>query len=234
MSSPLLKQNQKFKERNPTCTKVQSTTKPNVKNPRNPTISRTTITVGFDERNKRKSGGILGEGGAVWKMAAASLHDDVLLDSEERHERAPPCAYAYDDSLVGSAASARGYGIAAQVSCWWDATGGRNGGAERTVWGTVLEMERFNNHAGKEDQGAIALVLDLAKAFERVSLQSCGHGRRISSSAGISCVCHAAVLNTGEGCSSKIARRNRSRPSRPFSLGQSEVACSCALCCRTL
>ena len=49
-------------------------------------------------------------------MAAASLHDDVLLDSEERHERAPPCAYAYDDSLVGSPAGTRGCGIAAQVS----------------------------------------------------------------------------------------------------------------------
>ena len=30
--------------------------------------------------------GVLGEGGAEWKMAATSLHDDVLLDSEERYE----------------------------------------------------------------------------------------------------------------------------------------------------
>ena len=28
---------------------------------------------------------VLGEGGAEWRMAAISLHDDVL-DSEERHE----------------------------------------------------------------------------------------------------------------------------------------------------
>ena len=33
-----------------------------------------------------------------------------------------------------------------------------------------MEMERFNGKAKAEDQGAVALVLDLAKAFERVSL----------------------------------------------------------------
>ena len=52
----------------------------------------------------------------------------------------------------------------------WRATDGRKGGAERTVWGTLLEMESFNDHAEERDQGATALVLDLAKAFERVSL----------------------------------------------------------------
>ena len=44
------------------------------------------------------------------------------------------------------------------------------GGAERTVWETLLEMERINDQASERDQGGIALVLDLAKAFERVSL----------------------------------------------------------------
>ena len=34
----------------------------------------------------------------------------------------------------------------------------------------LLEMERFEYRAGEEDQGAVALVLYLAKAFERVSL----------------------------------------------------------------
>ena len=29
---------------------------------------------------------VVGEGGAEWKMAATSMHDDVLLDSEECHE----------------------------------------------------------------------------------------------------------------------------------------------------
>ena len=33
-----------------------------------------------------------------------------------------------------------------------------------------MEMERFNGKAMEEDQGAVASVLDLAKAFERVSL----------------------------------------------------------------
>ena len=34
----------------------------------------------------------------------------------------------------------------------------------------LMEMERFKGKAEEEDQGASALVLDLAKAFERVSL----------------------------------------------------------------
>ena len=52
----------------------------------------------------------------------------------------------------------------------WDATNGRNGGAERIVWATLLDMERIKNCAGERDQGAIALVLHLSKAFERVGL----------------------------------------------------------------
>ena len=40
-----------------------------------------------------------GEGGAMWEMAAASVHHDVLLYSQERHERVSHCASA-DDSLV--------------------------------------------------------------------------------------------------------------------------------------
>ena len=38
------------------------------------------------------------------------------------------------------------------------------------MWEVLKEMERFNGNAKEEDQGAVALVLDLAKAFERVSL----------------------------------------------------------------
>ena len=38
------------------------------------------------------------------------------------------------------------------------------------MWQILLEMERFNGKAKEEDQGALALVLDLAKALERVSL----------------------------------------------------------------
>ena len=32
-----------------------------------------------------------------------------------------------------------------------------------------MDMERFKYREGEKDQGAVALVLDLAKAFERVS-----------------------------------------------------------------
>ena len=52
----------------------------------------------------------------------------------------------------------------------WDATDGRNRGAQRTVWEVLMEMERFIGKAKAEDQGAVALVLDLAKALERVRL----------------------------------------------------------------
>ena len=48
---------------------------------------------------------------------------------------------------------------------------GRNGGAQQTVLEMLMEMERFNGRAEAEEQGAVALVLDLAKAFERVSLR---------------------------------------------------------------
>ena len=50
----------------------------------------------------------------------------------------------------------------------WDAADGRHGGAQRTVWEVLMETERFYGKAKEEDQGAVALVLDLAKAFEPV------------------------------------------------------------------
>ena len=66
---------------------------------------------------------------------------------------------------------------ASEVAKWqqryrieWDATEDRSGGAQRTVWKILMVMERFNHRAGEEDQGKVALVLDLTKAFERVSL----------------------------------------------------------------
>ena len=75
------------------------------------------IAVGFDESNKRRSGGILGEGGTVWEMAATSLHNDVLLDFEECHEGAAHGAHVHDDSLVESLARARGCEMAVKRSC---------------------------------------------------------------------------------------------------------------------
>ena len=53
---------------------------------------------------------------------------------------------------------------------WWEALRapeGRNGGAQHTVWEVLMEMERFYGRAKAE---AVVLVLDLAKAFERVTL----------------------------------------------------------------
>ena len=67
--------------------------------------------------------------------------------------------------------------IAPEVEKWqqkyradWDATDGRNGGARQTEWTFLMEVGRFSANAKGEDQGAVALVLDLAKAFESVSL----------------------------------------------------------------
>ena len=63
----------------------------------------------------------------------------------------------------------------------WDASDGRNGGAARKVWGSLLETERFDFRTGEKDQGANTLVLDLAYAFERVNqAQLFGLWRRIS------------------------------------------------------
>ena len=66
---------------------------------------------------------------------------------------------------------------ASEVAKWqqkycvdWDATDGRNGGGQRTVWEVLMKMERYKFCAGEEGWEAVALVLDLAKAFERVSL----------------------------------------------------------------
>ena len=67
-------------------------------------------------RKKRRSGGILREGGTVWEMAATSLDNDALLNSEECHEYADHCAYAYDDSLMGSSEGGGSGGMATQFS----------------------------------------------------------------------------------------------------------------------
>ena len=78
----------------------------------------------------------------------------------------------------------------------WDATDGRNGGAQQTVWEILMEMEEFIGKAKEEGQGAVALVLDLAKASSvSVSLWS-GLGRRISVSQERSCECCVVISST--------------------------------------
>ena len=67
------------------------------------------------KETRGESRGILGEGGIVWEMAA-SVFNDVFHNSEERHERASHCAYANNDALLGSRASARGGEKATQIS----------------------------------------------------------------------------------------------------------------------
>ena len=42
--------------------------------------------LGFHRRNERRNRTVLEEGGAEWKVAASSVHDDLLLDSQEYHE----------------------------------------------------------------------------------------------------------------------------------------------------
>ena len=48
-------------------------------------------------------------------MAATSLHDDALLDSQERHEWEANFAHADVDPLVGSLESTGGGEVAAEV-----------------------------------------------------------------------------------------------------------------------
>ena len=73
------------------------------------------------------------------------------------------CAHANVDSLVGSPQSTRSGKVAAEVSC-------RVGRYRRAKWRSPA------NIVGHFDgNGAVALLLDLTKAFERVSF-SCGLG----------------------------------------------------------
>ena len=48
-------------------------------------------------------------------MAATSMHDDVLLDSEECQECETDCAHADGDSLVGSRESTRSGNVGLEV-----------------------------------------------------------------------------------------------------------------------
>ena len=60
---------------------------------------------------------LLEKGGTKWNVAATSLYDDVLLDTEECHECEADCATADVDVLVGSSESTRSGDMAAEVSC---------------------------------------------------------------------------------------------------------------------
>ena len=78
-------------------------------------------------------------------------------------------------------------------------------------------MRRFDYQAGEKDQGTIALVLDLAKTSERVSLPVvwawASFPKRF-------CVCSAVTSSIRGEFNLKDVQRIRSRPSRPFSVGR--------------
>ena len=76
----------------------------------------------------------------------------------------------------------------------WDATDGRNGGAQRTVWENLLEIERSKYRTGEEGWRAVAVVLDLTKAFERTVSHWCGPGQRTSASQGRYCGCYVGYF----------------------------------------
>ena len=150
--------------------------------------------------------------------------DDVLPDTEERHEQAATCSSAHLVSVMEVVAC---FG----VSRWkekhragWDATVGRNGGSERTVWETLFTMDGFD---GSRNEGAITLVLHLASALERVSLPIVWawlmYFDFTKKNLHVLCDCSEHLRRVQfEG--------RRSRPSWPSSLGQSGVACSFAVC----
>ena len=128
---------------------------------------------------------------------------------------------------------------ASEVAKWqqrygieWDAADGRNGRAQRTVWEILMEMESFKHRASEEVVGAVALVLDLAKAFEWVSLPEVWAGRRTSASQGRSCGCCMGISSTTSECSSKDVWRSRSRLSQLSCQGRSGVACLYGSYCR--
>ena len=173
---------------------------------------------GFGERKERRSGGILGEGGT-------SLHTDGLFNPDKCHERASHCYYACDDSLVGSLASARGCELATLISFEWDANDERNG-AERTVWETLLVQE-------KEIKERQHWFFDFAKPVERSTLSVVW---ALATHLNFTKEDLACAMRYFTSCEYRLKDvwRSRSRPPQPFSQGQSGVACSCTLCCRTL
>ena len=110
-----------------------------------------------------------------WNKSGKWPHDDVLLDTEECNEREADCVCADVDFAWWEALRAPEVAKGQQKHrVDWDATDGRNGGAQRTVWAILMEMERFKYRAGDEDLG----VAPGAGPREglRVGQSSCGLG----------------------------------------------------------
>ena len=140
------------------------------------------VLLGFEKRNEERNRGVLGEGGTKWKVAATSVHDDVLLDSEEL-SRVRGRLRLCQRWFVGREALR-----APEVAKWqqkyrvdWDATDGRNGGARRTVWESLMEMERFMvSSKRRRTSGSSGLGSGLwRRASSGSAFPLCGLGRRI-------------------------------------------------------
>ena len=161
----------------------------------------------------------------MWEMAATSLHNDFLLDSERAAHRADAC----DDSLVASSEGAAGGEMEDKYRIDWEATDGRNGGAKRTVRETLVE-EKSITMQEKDIKKRQRWCLLSRKLSSGSVFQRCGRGRRVSNSPGRYCGCYAGTSSTTGEFSLKDMWRSRSRPPRPLSLGQSGVVCSYVLC----
>ena len=95
----------------------------------------------------------------------------------------------------------------------WDATDGRKGGAQRTVWEILLVMERFKYQTGEKDQ---SLGLGFGGSF-RVCQSPSGMGLGDAFQLSQKEFAGAGTSSTSGVFSSKGAWRSRSRPLRPFS-----------------
>ena len=162
----------------------------------------------------------------MWERAATSLHDDVFL-------------------IPKNVTSERSVALLPTLIRWWEwlrcqdgrkgivlggtpLTDGRNGGAEPSVWETLLEMERFDCRVGEKDQGAIT-------AFERASLPVVwAWPTRFDLARKILRLCCAAVLNIRGAFSLKGVSRSRSKPQQLSSFGRHGAACSFAVCSKML
>ena len=114
-----------------------------------------------------------------------------------------------------------------------DATDGRNGGAQRTVWEILMDMEKSKHRAGEEDSGSGGLGSGPGEGL-RARRRPCGLGLGDASQLPMDDLAGASVgiLSTRGDCSSKDVWRSRSRPSRLSCQGRSGVACFHELCCR--
>ena len=106
-----------------------------------------------------------------------------------------------------------------KISCWVGCHLWEQLKEERTIWETVLKMDRFGYKIGQRNQRAVTLVLEL-KLFSGSVSKWCGLVRRISIIPGRNCVCLACYCLKG-------VLRNRSRPPRG-------AVCSLAQCFKML